>query len=53
MVDYSATPGPGTIMFRQRGGAKNIKIDEEIANAAAGIVEQNPHFTLVQVNAEL
>ena len=40
------------IVFRQRGGARNMKIDEGIANAAAGIIEENPHFTLAQVNTE-
>lgn len=49
MVYYLATSGRGTFCVSWR----SIKINKEIANTAARIVEENFHFTLVQVNAEL
>lgn len=39
--------------FKQRGGARNTKVDEEIASAAVAIVDDHPEFTLAQINSEL
>ena len=40
-------------MFPVRGGARRVKVDNEIGEAAARIVEEHPEFTLQQINYEL
>jgi len=41
------------IKFEDRGGARNVKLDEEIGRAAAAVVEEHPEFTLNQINSEV
>ena len=41
------------LVVRARGGANNVKRDEEMANCVGEIVERHPEFTLAQINCEL
>ena len=43
----------GELLFPARGGARRVKVDNEIGEAAVGVVEEHPEFTLQQVNNEL
>ena len=43
----------GEPVFPARGGARTVKVDNEIREAAARIVEEHPEFTLQQINNEL
>ena len=38
---------------RPRGGARRLKMDEEMTNTIVQIVELHPEFTLEQIQAEL
>ena len=40
-------------MFPARDGARRVKIDNEIGEVAARIVEEHPEFTLQLINNEL
>ena len=40
-------------MFPATGGAREVKVDNEIGEAAARIVEEHPEFTLQQINNEM
>ena len=43
----------GELVFPARGGTRRVKVDNEIGEAAARIVEEHPEFTLQQFNNEL
>ncbi len=41
------------IVVRLRGGARHIKVDDDMRDCLIDIVERNPAFTLEQINNEL
>lgn len=41
------------VIVRDRGGARLVKMDDDMRNCLSGIVEENPAFTLKQLNEEM
>ena len=53
VADAMKQEEPTNIISRPRGGAHNIKVDEEMREAISGIIGRNPAATLRTINDQL